>query len=202
MIVCTLVYPDIVFYLDTGARNSVTPQLVLLDRDGVINVDSPDYIKSPEEWHPISGAMQAIVQLQRHVTVAVCTNQSGVGRGLFDEDTLAAIHQKLNDALIASGGRPLDVFYCPHHPDDGCPCRKPQPGLLECAMQAYGIAPDATVYAGDSAKDLQAAANAGCHSALILTGNGNATATTRAASLAAWTCDSLSDLPAALDAPN
>ena len=173
-------------------------QLILLDRDGVINFDSPDYIKNPDEWQAIPGALDAIAAMQRQFTVAVCTNQSGIARGLFDEDTLAAIHDKLNAQLIAHGGQPLDVFYCPHHPQDHCPCRKPEPELLSCAMQAYEILPQATVYAGDSEKDLLAAVNAGCRGALILTGNGAVTARSATARRANFTCESLAHLPAAL----
>ena len=171
---------------------------MLLDRDGVINFDSPDYIKNPDEWQPIPGALEAIAQLQRHVRVAVCSNQSGVGRGLFDEATLSRIHDKLNAQLSAHGGKAVDVFYCPHHPDDGCPCRKPAPELLTRAMQAYAAAPAATLYAGDSEKDLLAAANANCRAALMLTGNGAVTAQTEAARNAELTCQSLAELPAAL----
>ncbi len=174
------------------------PQLVLLDRDGVINFDSPEYIKNPDEWLPIPGALEAIATLQRTLTVAVCTNQSGVARGLFDEDTLAAIHDKLNAELTARGGHPLDVFYCPHHPQDHCPCRKPGSELLTRAMQAYDIVPEATIYAGDSEKDLLAAANAGCRGILILTGNGATTARSATAEQAALTCESLAHLPPAI----
>jgi len=171
---------------------------VLLDRDGVINFDSPDYIKTPDEWQALPGALEAIVRLQQHVQVAVCSNQSGVGRGLFDEDTLSRIHDKFNAGLIACGGEAVDIYYCPHHPDDGCPCRKPQPELLHRAMQAFGIAPAATLYAGDSEKDLLAAANARCRAALVLTGNGASTAKTEAGRRTAVTCDSLAALPEAL----
>jgi len=115
--------------------NSKNLNLILLDRDGVINMDSPDFIKNPDEWQPLPNAIAAIVQLQRQFKVAICTNQSGISRGLLSEDTLAAIHAKLNDLVQSSGGNRLPVFYCPHHPDDNCPCRKPQPGLLQAAIQ-------------------------------------------------------------------
>lgn len=180
----------------------MTFKLVLLDRDGVINADSPDYIKTPEEWHALPGALDAIVQMQQHVHVAVCSNQSGVGRGLFDEDTLSRIHDKLNAQLISHGGKAIDVYYCPHHPDDGCPCRKPQPDLLLRAMQAFATDPAATLYAGDSEKDLMAAATAGCQSALMLTGNGGATAQTTTAQQARFICENLQALADALDLPH
>ena len=173
-------------------------ELVLLDRDGVINFDSPDYIKAPGEWHPLPGAPEAIVALQAHVRVAVCTNQSGVGRGFFSEQTLSEIHDKLNAGLLALGGQAVDVYYCPHHPDDGCSCRKPQPELLLRAMQAFAIEPANTLYAGDSEKDLLAAAHARCQAALVMTGNGRATAQTERAQQADLTCESLAELPAAL----
>jgi len=169
-------------------------RLVLLDRDGVINLDSPDYIRHPAQWHPLPGAIDAIVKLQSTVTVAVCTNQSGIGRGLFDEHTLAAIHDKLNATIVAAGGEPVDIFYCPHHPDARCPCRKPQPELLLRAMAAYGIGPHHTIYAGDSEKDLLAAQRAECTGALILTGNGIETKTRPAGKRAEWILDDLNEL--------
>ncbi len=158
-----------------SALDSTHLRLVLLDRDGVINFDSPDFIKSPEEWRPIPGALEAIAALQARFKVAVCTNQSGLGRGLYDEAALADIHARLQDDLAAAGGRPLDVFFCPHHPDDGCSCRKPQPGLLEAALNTNGAAAAETVFAGDSRRDLEAAVNAGCHPVLLLSGNGQRT---------------------------
>ncbi len=177
--------------------------LVLLDRDGVINFDSPDYIKTPEEWDALPGALEAVVQMQQHVHVAVCSNQSGVGRGLFDENILASIHDKLNRELKSLGGQALDVYYCPHQPQAGCPCRKPKPDLLIRAMRASHIAPNATLYVGDSEKDLLAATNAGCHAALVLTGNGVTTAASETAQSMLkhgklLTCDSLAALPEAL----
>jgi len=173
-------------------------KLVLLDRDGVINVESPAFIKRPSQWHAIPGAIDAIVLMQSYFEVAVCSNQSGVGRGLFDESVLAAIHDKLNAELVAAGGRALDVFYCPHHPDEGCPCRKPKPELLTRAMQAYAIEPSHTVYAGDSEKDLLAAENADCFSILVLTGNGATTASSTAGARASLVCTDLQDLAARL----
>ena len=168
--------------------------LVLLDRDGVINEDSAAYIKSPDEWHAIEGSIEAIVILQNYVRVGVCTNQSGVGRGLFNEQTLAAIHDKLNKAIQDAGGTPIDIFYCPHPPGAGCPCRKPKPELLITAMRAYNAYPQNTLYAGDSEKDLNAADNAGCIDALILTGNGAQTASTPRGKRASITCKNLGAL--------
>lgn len=173
-------------------------KLILLDRDGVINIDSPDFVKSPTEWHALPGAIEAIVTLQERFTVAVCTNQSGIGRALFDESTLAAIHTKLNTCISDSGGDAIDIFYCPHHPDAGCTCRKPHPELLQHAMRAHGSDPQTTLYVGDSEKDLLAADRAGCKSALVLTGNGSTTINSQAGQRATIVCNDLASLPAAL----
>ena len=178
--------------------NAETLQLVLLDRDGVINVDSPDFIKSEQEFQPIPGAIEAIAALQSVFEVAVCTNQSGLARGLFSETALAGMHDKLNRLVIDAGGRALNIYFCPHHPDDGCPCRKPKPELLRIAMQDHGCDPDATLYAGDSEKDLLAAANAGCLASLILTGNGKKTSDSQAGQRADLVCEDLPALAAIL----
>lgn len=151
--------------------------LILLDRDGVINVDSADYIKGPQEWHALPGSLQAIASLQQNFQVSVCTNQSGIARGYFDLATLDAIHEKFLASLHDHGGQALDVHFCPHGPDTGCSCRKPQPGLLRSAMQSAGVEPQRALYVGDSFKDYLAAQNAGCGFALVLTGNGAQTLT-------------------------
>ena len=169
-------------------------RLILLDRDGVINFDSPDYIRDASQWHPISGAIEAIVRLQKRFSVAICTNQSGVGRGLIDLPALAAIHAKLNRHVESAGGVSVDVFYCPHRPEAGCACRKPKPELLQIAMRAHDAAPDTTLYAGDSEKDLLAAEGAGCTAALVLTGNGTTTAQSAVAKRAALTSSDLATL--------
>jgi len=150
-------------------------KLVLLDRDGVINHDSEQFIKHPDEWQPIAGSVSAIVALQAKYEVAICTNQSGLGRGLFDEDALDQIHNKLANAVEQAGGRPPTIFYCPHHPDDGCECRKPLPGLLHSALDFFKQSPEETIYVGDSARDLEAAVAADCAPILVLTGNGRKT---------------------------
>ena len=148
---------------------------VLLDRDGVVNFDSADYIKHPEEWQPIPGAVEAIVRLQTVVDVAICTNQSGVGRGLYYLSTLDAIHTKLYNELARNGGKPVNIHFCPHLPDAGCHCRKPKPGLLQDALSALGKSSEKALFVGDSERDLQAASAAGCLPVLVLTGNGNKT---------------------------
>lgn len=150
-------------------------KLVILDRDGTVNADSDDYIKSPEEWHPLAGALESIARLNHagwHVVLA--TNQSGLGRGLFDMATLNAIHLKMNRALATLGGRVDAVFFCPHTPQDQCGCRKPLPGLFQQIGERFGLELKGVPAVGDSLRDLQAAASAGCEPHLVLTGKGQA----------------------------
>ena len=118
------------------------------------------------------GSIDAIVQLQQHFSVAVCTNQSGLARELFDLNTLHEIHNKMQTAIIEAGGHPIPVYFCPHLQADHCLCRKPQPGLLHSAMQAEQIEPKQTVFIGDSDRDIEAAFRAQCTPMLVLTGNG------------------------------
>lgn len=151
-------------------------RLILLDRDGVINRESEAFVKHPQEWVALDGALAAIARLQRRYPVAVATNQSGLARGLFDFPELHAIHAKMNAELTAAGGDGVPVFFCPHGPQDGCDCRKPLPGLLEQAMAHFGVEAPQCLFVGDSERDLEAAANAGCHPVLVLTGNGADTA--------------------------
>lgn len=146
---------------------------IILDRDGVINQDSDAYIKTPDEWIPIPGSLEAIARLsQAGYQVVVATNQSGLARGLFDQATLDAIHQKMESAIEGHGGRLDGIYYCPHGPDDGCSCRKPKSGLLQQIGQEQGIDPNKTVMVGDSLRDLRAATTFGISSVLVLTGNG------------------------------
>ena len=115
-------------------------KLIILDRDGVINFDSDQYIKSPDEWKPIPGSMQAIARLtQRGYRVAVATNQAGISRGLFDMKTLGAMHHKLHQTAQMAGARIDAIFFCPHSPEDHCECRKPQPGMLLSIGQRFGV---------------------------------------------------------------
>ena len=117
-------------------------KLIVLDRDGVINIDSDDYVKSVEEWEPIPGSIAAIARLSKAgYTVAVATNQSGIARGYFDEYELAAMHQKLCTLVEQEGGEVDGVFFCPHSPDDHCDCRKPKTGLLEQIMTLISMMP-------------------------------------------------------------
>lgn len=156
----------------------MTNRLLLLDRDGVINHDSPDFIKSPEEWHPIPKSLEAIARFkQQGWLVAVITNQSGIGRGLYTEQTLEAIHQKFKQALRAQNVDIDGIFYCPHLPDADCNCRKPKPGLIQQALQTFNINPQSAPVPliGDSLRDLIAASAAQCHPVLVKTGNGQKT---------------------------
>ena len=146
-------------------------KLVILDRDGTINQDSDDYVKSPAEWEPLPGALEAIARLNHagwHVVVA--TNQSGLGRGLFDVAQLNAMHAKMHTMLAAVGGRVDAIFYCPHAPDEGCRCRKPEPGLFEQIGERYGLDLHDVPAVGDTPRDLIAAVTAGCQPHLVLTG--------------------------------
>lgn len=151
-------------------------KLIVLDRDGVINHDSDQFIKSPEEWRPIDGSLEAIARLcQWGYTVVVATNQSGVGRGLFDMDMLASIHDKMHKAVVQAGGRIDAVFFCPHAADSKCECRKPKPGMLVEIAHRYNLEMTEVPVVGDSLRDLQAAVTVGAQPVLVLTGKGEAT---------------------------
>jgi len=149
---------------------------VLLDRDGVINHDSDDYIKSPEEWHPIAGSLEAIALLNKHdYKVVVITNQSGLSRGYYNEVTLGKIHQKMHQ-LAAEKGASIDaIFYCPHGPDDNCDCRKPKPGLLTAFAKENNRSLTDIYFIGDKLGDAQAAIAAGAKPMLVKTGKGQLT---------------------------
>lgn len=147
--------------------------LIILDRDGVINYDSPDYIKSPQEWLPIPGSLEAIARLyQQGHKIVVATNQSGVARGYFDLATLEAIHQKMQQAVEKRGGRIEAIFVCPHGPDDQCDCRKPKPGLFWQIAAKFQTDFKDALAVGDSYRDIQAAAAVNCRSVLVKTGKG------------------------------
>ncbi len=154
-----------------GARG-----LVILDRDGVINRDSPEFVKSPDEWQPLPGSIEAIAALSKAgFTVAVASNQSGLARGLFDRNALRAMHRKLRRLVAARGGRVDRIVVCPHGPGDGCGCRKPAPGLYLRLAKHYGTPLDGTPAIGDSLRDLEAARAAGATPLLVRTGNGRKT---------------------------
>jgi len=154
------------------------PGLVIIDRDGVINEDSDDYIKSVAEWRPIAGSLEAIAELHRaNWRVAVITNQSGVARGLYDERTLAAIHGHMLERVRAAGGELAGVWYCPHLPDAGCECRKPRPGLFRQLERDLRVSVLGAPYIGDRLSDVQAAEGAGAYPMLVRTGTGAETET-------------------------
>lgn len=159
--------------------NKSTDKFIVLDRDGVINFDSPDFIKSPEEWIPIPGSLAAIARLnQAGYKVAVATNQSGVARGLYDLKMLEAIHEKMRRLLKDENGYVDGIFFCPHGPEDNCDCRKPKPGLIEQIAEHFNFnIKETEVWCiGDSLRDLEAAYSAGGKPVLVLTGNGQETA--------------------------
>ena len=151
-------------------------KLVILDRDGVSNLDSDQFIKSPEEWKPIPGSLEAIARLsQAGYRVVVATNQSGVGRGLFDMSVLNAIHDKMCKAVAQAGGRIDAIFFCPHAADANCECRKPKSGMMEEIAARYNMSLEGVPAVGDSLRDLEATARLGAQPILVLTGKGTKT---------------------------
>lgn len=151
-------------------------KLVVIDRDGVINEDSDAFIKSPDEWVPVPGSLEAIARLNRAgYIVVVATNQSGLARGYFDLKTLADIHRKMESMLSEYGGRIDAIFYCPHGPKDNCNCRKPKPGLLNDIGSRFQVNMDDVMFIGDTISDLQAARAAGAQPVLVRSGKGRKT---------------------------
>ena len=151
-------------------------RLVILDRDGVINADSDQFIKSPDEWRAIPGSLEAIARLNHAgYRIAVCTNQSGIGRGLFDMATLNAIHDKMHRQLAQVGGRIDAIFFCPHTGDAQCECRKPKTSMLSEAGRRVGADLTQVPCIGDSLRDLEAAQSVGAQPMLVLTGKGEKT---------------------------
>lgn len=176
-----------------------TTRLVILDRDGVINHDSDDYIRSVDEWIPIDGSIAAIAALSKAgYLVAVATNQSGLARGFFDEITLANMHSLLSALVEEAGGRIDALCYCPHGPADGCSCRKPAPGLLLQLSAELQVPLLGAWYVGDSGKDIELALATGCKPILVRTGKGRETELTLAADQRAAT-RVVDDLAAAAD---
>ena len=162
------------------ASEAVAPtrgvKLIVLDRDGVINHDSAQFIKSPDEWRPIPGSLEAIARLNHAgFRVVIATNQSGIGRGLFDMATLNAIHEKMHRALAQVGGRVDALFYCPHTADSQCECRKPKAGMLREIGIRFGVDLTGVPCIGDSDRDLNAADAVGGQPMLVLTGKGEKT---------------------------
>lgn len=151
-------------------------RLVILDRDGVINEERLDYVRSVDQWHPLPGSLEAIAGLCRAgLAVAVATNQSGVGRGYLTAGELEAVHARMKAAVCDAGGELAGVFHCPHTPADRCRCRKPLPGLLQQIEAAVGLPVAGEYMVGDSMRDLEAASAAGARPALVRTGFGAAT---------------------------
>jgi D-glycero-D-manno-heptose 1,7-bisphosphate phosphatase len=146
-------------------------KLVILGRDGVLNVYREDHVKAPEEWLPVPGALEAVARLNHagwHTVVA--TNQAGIGRGMIDMASINAVHAHMNRQLMTLGGRIDAVFFCPHTPEDGCDCRKPQPGMMKDIGHRYGADLAGVPMVVDTLRDLQAAAAAGCPPHLVCTG--------------------------------
>lgn len=153
---------------------SATQKVIFLDRDGVINRDSPGYIKDWNEFVFLPGSLEALQRLAAAgFSTIIISNQSAVNRGLMTQDTLIDMHRRLQCAVAASGGHIADIFFCPHRPDEGCDCRKPLPGLIQQACHRHGVDVKKTFMIGDSAKDIECARNAGCAAAvLVKTGDG------------------------------
>jgi len=155
------------------------PKAVLLDRDGVINFDSPDYILAPQQWRTIPGSLEAIAKLtSAGIPVAIISNQSALGRGMLDQETFQAIHAKMMLAIEEAGGEIAHTAYCPHAPEDECDCRKPAPGLIDETLEQLGLTAQTenVVLIGDSVRDVQAAMAAGITPVLVQTGYGDADA--------------------------
>ena len=153
-------------------------KLVILDRDGVINHDRPDYIKTPDEWNPIAGSLQAIARLHHHGwKIAIASNQSAIGRKIISLSALASIQNKMNRALELLGAHIDGFFFCPHLPGSGCRCRKPQPGLLQDIAHRFGASLNQVPFIGDSLKDIEAGMSVGASPILVRTGQGDKTMT-------------------------
>lgn len=149
---------------------------MILDRDGTINVDSDSFVKSPDEWLPLPGSLEAIALLNQHdYKVVVITNQSGIARGLFDLATLEAMHDKMRRLAHLAGGNIEVVYFCPHGPDDACSCRKPKPGLFQVFAQDKQTDLKNVYAVGDSFRDIEASIAAGARPILVKTGKGQKT---------------------------
>lgn len=162
------------------------PSAVLLDRDGVINFDSPDYILSPEQWLPIPGSLEAIAHLHKAgIKVTIVSNQSGLGRGMMTQDSFNAIHAKMMLAIEQAGGFISHVSYCPHGPGEACACRKPKPGMVLETLNALGFSeePERALFIGDSIRDVEAAHAAGVKALLVQSGYGDAESILQKASI-------------------
>lgn len=152
-------------------------KLIILDRDGVINQDSDEYVKNADEWIPIPGSIEAIAELCKNgYTICIATNQSGLARGYFTEATLKQMHKKLTDLVEKQGGKIHSIYFCPHSPDDNCDCRKPLPGMFKQIALQFSLKDLRHVRTvGDSLRDLQAGKALGCDTFLVETGKGQRT---------------------------
>jgi len=169
-------------------------KLVILDRDGVINEDSANHIKNPNEWIPIPRSLEAIALLnQNGFNVVIATNQSGIGRGLFDIHTLNLIHKKMMQSLFDVGGSIDAIFFCPHTNNDNCDCRKPKTGMYEEIAKRFSISLKNVPAVGDSERDLQAYHSIGAQPILVKTGNGEFTLNEKKIPKNTWICDDLFD---------
>jgi D-glycero-D-manno-heptose 1,7-bisphosphate phosphatase len=175
---------------------SGNPRLLVIDRDGVLNAESPHFIKHPDEWIPLPGSMRALgVASHAGFRIFIVSNQSGLARGLFSIDDLHRIHHKLRTEAALHGGVIDAFFFCPHGPEDDCTCRKPLPGLLQAVLQRSGLAAASAIMIGDRESDVQAAQAAGIPMMLVRTGHGAATAERWGA---APPCPVVNDLAAAI----
>lgn len=180
-------------------------KLIILDRDGVINHDSDQFIKSPDEWQPIDGSLDAIAFLtQAGYTIAVATNQSGIARGYFNVQTLNEMHAKMHKLVRQAGGEISGVWFCPHTADSNCDCRKPKPGMILDILDRFQAQASETYLVGDSLRDLQAIASAGGKPILVRTGKGMKTLAKDSENLPQGTqiFDSLLDFAVHLVRPN
>jgi len=159
--------------MDNVISALTTKRYVLVDRDGVLNHDSADFIKNPEQWLPIDGSLEAVALLNQHgYDVVVITNQSGLARGLFDQSTLDSIHAKMQRLVNEKGGNISKIYICPHGPDSECQCRKPKPGLLQAFAEDFHVNLTDVFFIGDALRDIEAAIAAGAKPMLVKTGKG------------------------------
>lgn len=165
-----------ILLLEKRSLDNEMAMFLILDRDGVINFDSDNYIKSPDEWIPISGSIDAIASLTKaNIKMVIATNQSGVNRGLYSQETLNKIHDKMLMTIKLAGGKIEKIYFCPHRPDENCDCRKPRPGMLQQIQRDFNLKNDEMIYVGDSLKDYEAAQAVHCIFFLVRTGNGKET---------------------------
>jgi D-glycero-D-manno-heptose 1,7-bisphosphate phosphatase len=181
-------------------QNTPLPRAVLLDRDGVINFDSPDYILTPEQWNPIPGSLEAIARLtEAGIVVAIVSNQSALGRGMIDQVTFDAIHAKLMLSIEEAGGFIAHSSYCPHKPNDGCDCRKPKSGMLFETLNMLALTADQALFIGDSIKDVEAAHTANMPVKLVQSGYGDAAMILEKSRKLVPSIQAYADLAAAVD---